>query len=460
MNNTKTIFKCRECGNEVKTYAFKCLKCKAEESFEEVVATPKVKGNKVKNKSYFASDDIIDLTSLTDVPEEDLVRFSSGIRDFDTLLGGGFVVGSVSLLSGDPGIGKSTLLLQVANHISQKSNVLYISGEESKSQIKGRFQRLDLKNSDNITVLSNNNLTQLISIIEQMKPKLLIIDSIQTMCLDEVSGSAGSVSQIKECAAVINQVAKRYNITTIIIGHITKDGTTAGPKILEHLVDATFFLEGSKENFYRFLRSFKNRFGTTDEIGIFSMESKGLVSVPNPSELFLSDDKNPTSGVSIFATQDGNRTILVEIQALVTESLLNNPRRVAVGVDYNRLSMLIAILQKHCNLILFDKDVYLSSIGGFKINETGADLSILISILTSVTNIKMNKDFVAFGEVDLTGQVRNIVSLESRIKEAVKLGYNKIILPKKNKIKKLKDIEYFEVSNLNELLNCVKLLSR
>lgn len=458
--SNNTVYKCKECGNEVKTYAYKCLKCGAIDCFEETIPTPKIRtsNKKNQNRQYFTSDNIIDMSPLTDVPDEDLVRFSSGIKDFDLVLGGGFVIGSVSLLSGDPGIGKSTLLLQVANHISKNSDVLYISGEESKAQIKGRFQRLNLKNSDNITVLSNSNLTQLAPIIEERKPKLLIIDSIQTMSLDDVSGSAGSVSQIKECSAIINQVAKRYNITTIIIGHITKDGTTAGPKVLEHLVDATFFLEGSKENFFRFLRSFKNRFGTTDEIGIFSMEGEGLVSVANPSELFLSDNQNPTSGVSIFATQDGNRTILVEIQALIIESLLANPRRVAVGVDYNRLSMLIAVLQKHCGLQLFDKDVYINSVGGFKIDETASDLPILISIITSATNTQLKKNFVAFGEVDLTGHIRKVVALESRVKESIKLGYKKIILPKNTKIKKVSDIEYIEVGNIKDVLNYTKSL--
>jgi DNA repair protein RadA/Sms len=395
---------------------------------------------------------------LNKIIGQEAIRTSTGFDELDRVLGGGLVKGSLLLLGGEPGIGKSTLILQICSKIKTEGKVLYISGEESGEQIKLRADRLNIKN-ENLLFLGETDIDLIEETILKVEPKLVIIDSIQTMYSEEITSAPGSVSQVREITARIMKMCKSNDITTIIIGHVTKDGNIAGPRVLEHMVDTVLYLEGERYFSYRILRSVKNRFGSTNELGMFEMENEGMVEIKNPSSVLISEREDNPAGSVIVSSIEGTRPLLIELQALTTPSVFGLPRRTANGIDYNRLTLLIAVLEKKVGLMLGNQDVYLNVVGGIKINEPAIDLGIILSAASSFKNIAIPKDVVAIGEVGLTGEVRSVNLIDKRIKEAEKLGFKTCIIPDSNK-KLLKDtykLEIIGVKNINEALKKVGL---
>ena len=385
-------------------------------------------------------------------------RTSTGYSELDRVLGGGLVKGSLILLGGEPGIGKSTLILQLCEKVQGEGKVLYVSGEESAEQIKLRADRLDVK-SEELMFLGETDIDIVKEAISEMQPKLVIIDSIQTMYSDEITSGPGSVSQVREITAKIMKMCKQEEITTIIIGHVTKDGNIAGPRVLEHMVDTVLYLEGERYFAYRILRGVKNRFGSTNEIGMFEMNDIGMCEIDNPSSVLLSEKNENVAGSIVVASIEGTRPILVELQALTATSVFGMPRRTANGIDYNRLTLLIAVLEKRTGLPLGNQDVYLNIVGGIKINEPALDLGIILAVSSSFKNIPIPNDVIAIGEVGLTGEVRSVNQIEKRIKEAEKLGFKKCIIPESNK-KLLKDtykLDIIGVQNISEAMRCLEL---
>jgi DNA repair protein RadA/Sms len=416
----KIIFTCSKCGAQYPKWTGRCLTCGAWGTIAEEVFEPeqaKIKAVK------------IDKSQLIDFKQrqpKEFARLATKITEFDRVLGGGIVVGSLVLLGGAPGIGKSTLVLQICHHL--KTPTLYVSGEESASQIKMRIDRLNLDFS-NLKFLGENNIEKIVSFIIEENPGLVIIDSIQTLYSQELPSEAGSINQVRICTVKLLEIAKKYNIPIIIIGHVTKDGLVAGPKSLEHLVDAVLYLEETATDNFRLLRSAKNRFGSTQEIGIFDMTSAGLIEVKNPSELFLPQNQEPNSGSTITCVMEGSRPFLLEIQALVTKTLFGYPQRRTSGFDFNRLQMLIAVLVKRAQVPLLNQDVHLNITGGLKINETGADLAVCLAIISSFKDKVIPADTILIGEVGLGGEIRPVYQMEKRIDESQKLKFKNIICP-------------------------------
>jgi DNA repair protein RadA/Sms len=442
MAKIHSIFYCTECGNESQSYIGKCPACNSWGSLKEAKFDKGSKKSYTKTQredgSLFIKAES-QLLSLREIPDEQINRMLSESLELDRVLGGGIVPGSLTLLGGEPGIGKSTILMQVADKLAFKGlKILYISAEESSRQLKLRATRLNI-NSD-IKVYAENNLTQIIDTIETEEPHLVIIDSIQAIHSAQIDSLPGSPSQIKECAGKLMRVAKTTNIPVFLVGHINKDGDLAGPKILEHMVDTVIQFEGSTDSQLRFLRSIKNRFGSTDEIGIFLMNETGLHDVTNPSEIFLEEK----SGGMLFAAREGRRTILLEVQALALNSDYSNPRRIANGIDATRLHQILAIVEKKLGISLSKTDIYLNVVGGIHVKDTAVDLSIALAIYNSVIGQTNDRDMVALGELGLSGEIRSVASLEARIKECIKLGYKEIIIPESattgNKIINLKEI--------------------
>ena len=446
MAKTKNVFVCSNCGYESAKWLGKCPGCNEWNSFyeEKITKTTKLTENKKIAKA----------TKLNEVEKKTTTRFSTGIKELDRVLGGGMVEGSLILLGGEPGIGKSTLILQICNSIKLDGNVLYISGEESAEQVKLRADRLNIKN-DNLLFLSQTDIELIKNEIEEIKPKLVIIDSIQTMYSDEISSAPGSVSQVREITSQIMRMCKQNGITTIIIGHVTKDGNIAGPRVLEHMVDTVLYLEGERYFSYRILRGVKNRFGSTNEIGMFQMQDSGMMEIENPSQILISERDGNPSGSIIVASIEGSRCILVELQALVTPSVFGLPRRTANGIDYNRLTLLIAVLEKKAGLMLGNQDVYLNIVGGIRINEPATDLGVVLSVASSFKNISISPDLVAIGEVGLTGEVRAVNLIEKRIKEAEKLGFKTCIIPENNK-KLLKEKYKLDIIGVKNIVEAMK----
>jgi len=439
---------CTSCGYESIRWLGKCPECDSWNSFtEELVEVSKHKaGSREKQKtSIYKINEI-------NAAEEDRVK--TGIREFDRVLGGGIMPGSIVLLGGDPGIGKSTLAMQAASNIS--SNVLYVTGEESIKQIKLRALRLKIK-SDNFFVLAESNLDSILNAIKDSNPSVVVIDSIQTMHSEQFENSPGTVTQIRECTSLLMEQAKKEHFAVILIGHVTKEGILAGPKVLEHIVDTVLQFEGESNHSFRILRSQKNRFGSTNEIGIFEMHENGLAEVKNPSELFLSDRERNVSGSTITASVEGTRPILLEVQALVTPSNFGNPQRVTTGFDLRRLSILLAVLEKRANLRLSANNVFLNMAGGVKILEPAVDLAVCCSIASNLLDKIVNNKIVLVGEVGLGGEIRSVGNIEKRIQEAEKLGFNKIFIPANN-MKGLKlnsGIAITGVNNITETLHLV-----
>ncbi len=446
MAKPKIKYICSNCGYESLRWIGKCPECDSWNSFTEEIIEP-AKNKSARTKSPFTAKKINEISAA----EED--RIKTGINEFDRVLGGGIMPGSVILLAGDPGIGKSTLALQTAATI--KNKVLYVTGEESLKQIKLRSSRLKIT-SDDIYIIAETDLNPIISAINEIEPAVVIVDSIQTMQRSDMQNSAGTITQIRESTSLFMEEAKKKGFSVIIIGHVTKEGTIAGPKILEHIVDAVIQFEGESHHSFRILRAQKNRFGSTNEIGVFEMRENGLREVTNPSELFLSERDRNTSGSVITASMEGTRPILLEVQALVTPSNFGNPQRVATGFDYRRLSILLAVLEKRCGYRLSANNVFLNMAGGVKIFEPAIDLAVCCSIASNLLDKVADNNTVVIGEVGLGGEVRSVSNIEKRIQEAAKLGFKRIIIPQNNVAGlKKNDIKIIAVENLVDAIsNC------
>ena len=451
MAKSKTIFVCNECGYESAKWLGKCPGCNSWNSFfEQKVVESKNSILKPEDKKRNKPQ------KLNSYEAKQTFRTSTGFEELDRVLGGGLVKGSLILLGGEPGIGKSTLILQICDKVKGEGKVLYVSGEESAEQIKFRADRLGINNED-ILFLGETDIDIVNQAIIDINPKLVIIDSIQTMYSDELSAAAGSVSQVREITSQIMRICKSREITTIIIGHVTKDGNIAGPRVLEHMVDTVLYLEGERYFSYRILRGVKNRFGSTNEIGMFEMKEKGMTEILNPSDVLISEREDNPAGSCIVSCMEGTRPILVELQALTTQSIFGIPKRTANGVDYNRLALLIAVMEKKAGLMLGSQDVYLNVVGGLRINEPTIDLGMILVTASIYKNIPIPKDMVIMGEVGLTGEVRKINLIEKRLKEAEKLGFKTCIIPESNK-KVLQDkfkLDIIGVKNVNEAMKKV-----
>ena len=393
---------------------------------------------------------------LSEVEAAEVPRTPTGIVEFDRVLGGGLVEGAVVLIGGDPGIGKSTLLLQVLAHLSKQQNTLYVSGEESAQQIALRAKRLSLDARD-LCLLPEIQLEKIQAAITQDKPDVVVIDSIQTVYSEQLTSAPGSVAQVRECAAQLTRIAKSQNITIILVGHVTKEGTLAGPRVLEHIVDTVLYFEGDTHSSFRLIRAFKNRFGAVNELGVFAMTEKGLREVSNPSALFLSQHGAQVPGSCVMVTQEGSRPLLVEIQALLDEAHSPNARRLSLGLEQNRLAMLLAVLHRHAGIACFDQDVFINAVGGVKITEPGADLAVILAMVSSLRNKPLPEKLVVFGEVGLAGEVRPVQRGQERLKEAAKLGFTRAIIPKANAPKqKIAGMEIIAVERVEEAVERAK----
>lgn len=428
MAKRKTVYVCQECGYESLKWMGKCTNCHQWNTFVEEVKAPQTAGSSRMINAGGQSTP----TKIKDIQSEKEPRVTTEMMEFNRVLGGGIVPGSLVLIGGDPGIGKSTLLLQTSAQIANKPlSVLYISGEESIQQTKLRADRLDVQ-TDLLYVLAETNLTQILHHIEQIKPDFVVIDSIQTIFKEEVTSAPGSVSQVRECTMELMKVAKTNSIPIFIVGHVTKEGAIAGPRMLEHMVDVVLYFEGERHHTYRILRSVKNRFGSTNEMGIFEMKELGLQEVLNPSEIFLEERSRGASGSTVVASMEGTRPVLVEIQALISPSSFGNPRRMATGIDSNRVPLLMAVLEKRVGLMLQNQDAYIKVAGGVKLDEPAIDLAVAISIASSFRDQPTNPEDIFIGEVGLTGEVRRVSRIEQRVQEAAKLGFKRVICSENN----------------------------
>lgn len=426
MAKAKTLYTCTECGSSLPKWQGQCPDCNAWNTLVETVAE-----KAVASTHRFASlAPVSGVQALGKVEAREAPRLSSGIDEFDRVLGGGLVSGGVVLIGGDPGIGKSTLLLQCLAVISERVPVLYVSGEESAEQIALRAHRLDV-NAPDMPLYAEINLEKILVTLEARQPRVAVIDSIQTLWSDALTSAPGSVAQVRECAAQLTRFAKQQGITLLFVGHVTKDGALAGPRVLEHIVDTVLYFEGDTHSSFRLVRAFKNRFGSVNELGVFAMTEKGLKAVSNPSALFLSRHPEPVAGSSIVVTQEGSRPLLVEVQALVDQAL-GNPRRLTVGLESQRLSMLLAVLHRHVGIHCADQDVYVNAVGGVRINEPAADLAVILSILSSFKNKPLEQKLCVFGEIGLTGELRPSPRGQERLKEAAKLGFTHALIPAAN----------------------------
>lgn len=454
MAKDKSVYICTECGTYEPKWQGQCPACMAWNTLVESVAET-ASTNRYANKfeSLAATGQ---LQKLNDIEAADVERQPTGLAEFDRVLGGGLVEGGVILIGGDPGIGKSTLLLQVLCHLGKSSQAIYVSGEESPQQIAMRAKRLGLDASQ-LDLLAEINLEKILATLQANKPNITVIDSIQTVYSEALQSAPGSVAQVRECSAQLTRLAKQLGITVILVGHVTKDGALAGPRVLEHIVDTVLYFEGDQNSTFRLIRAFKNRFGAVNELGVFAMTEKGLREVANPSALFLSHHESQVAGSCITVTMEGTRPLLIEIQALVDESHAPVPKRLCVGVEQNRLAMLLAVLHRHAGVACFDQDVFINAVGGVKITEPAVDLSVLISIVSSLKDKPLEANLVVFGEVGLAGEVRPVQGGLVRLKEAAKLGFTKAIVPKANAPKtKIKGLEVFAVDRLDQALEKIR----
>ena len=448
----KTAYVCNDCGAEFSRWQGQCSACKAWNTISEVRLISASNSTKNDRFSGYAGETRAKIQTLSEISLQETPRFTSGFKELDRVLGGGIVPGSAILIGGHPGAGKSTLLLQVMCGLAKNMTALYVTGEESLQQVAMRANRLNLP-SDKLNMLSETSVEQICNLADQLKPQIIVVDSIQVMHLSDIQSSPGSVAQVRECASFLTRYAKTRQVAIIMVGHVTKDGTLAGPKVLEHAIDCSLLLEGEADSRFRTLRSHKNRFGAVNELGVFGMTEQGLREVKNPSAIFLSRGDEQTPGSSVMVLWEGTRPLLVEIQALVDHSMLANPRRVAVGLEQNRLALLLAVLHRHGGLQMSDQDVFVNVVGGVKVGETGADLALLLALISSFRNRPLPQDLVVFGEVGLAGEIRPVTSGQERISEAAKHGFKRAIVPFANKPKSaVENMEVFTVKKLADAL--------
>jgi DNA repair protein RadA/Sms len=455
MAKVKSVYTCTECGAAEPKWQGQCPSCNAWNTLVESVAETSTSTNRYANK-FEGLATTGQLQKLSTVQAAEIARIPTGISEFDRVLGGGLVEGGVILIGGDPGIGKSTLLLQTLCHLGRNSKAIYVSGEESPQQIAMRAHRLGLDASE-LDLLAEINLEKILATLQTYKPNIAVIDSIQTVYSEALQSAPGSVAQVRECSAQLTRLAKQLSITVILVGHVTKEGALAGPRVLEHIVDTVLYFEGDQNSSFRLIRAFKNRFGAVNELGVFAMTEKGLREVANPSALFLSHHESQVAGSCITVTMEGTRPLLIEVQALVDESHAPSPKRLCVGLEQNRLAMLLAVLHRHAGVACFDQDVFINAVGGVKISEPAVDLAVLLSIVSSLKNKPLNDKLIVFGEVGLAGEVRPVTGGQVRLKEAAKLGFTQAIVPKANAPKtKIEDMEVVSVDRLDQALNILR----
>jgi len=445
MAKAKSIYSCTECGGQVLKWQGQCPHCQAWNTLVEAIAEPAPGANR-----FGLTAEAGRLQRLSEVEAREEARVPTGVEEFDRVLGGGLVPGAVVLLGGDPGIGKSTLLLQALSAIGASLKVLYVTGEESPQQVALRAKRIGA-DARGVQVLPEINLEKIQSALAAEKPDVAVIDSIQTLYSGQLQSAPGSVAQVRECAAQLTRIAKNTGATIVLVGHVTKEGTLAGPRVLEHMVDTVLYFEGDTHSSFRLIRAFKNRYGAVNELGVFAMTERGLKGVSNPSALFLSQHGSEVAGSCVMVTQEGTRPMLVEIQALVDGSHSPNPRRLSVGLEQARLALLLAVLHRHAGIACFDQDVFVNAVGGVKIDEPGADLPVLLAIVSSLKNTPLPGKLVVFGEVGLAGEVRPVQRGQERLREAAKLGFTQAMIPHANKPKQpIAGLEVIAVRRVDE----------
>ena len=455
MAKAKTIYVCQACGGSTPRWQGQCPACQAWNTLEESLSE-----STSSNARFQGLAQAVPRQKLSAIKAEDMPRLPTGVDEFDRVLGGGLVPGGVVLIGGDPGIGKSTLLLQALAEMSAAGvSVLYSSGEESAAQIALRAKRIALA-APQLEVLAEIQLEKLLTTIDATRPQVVVVDSIQTVYSDALTSAPGSVAQVRECAAQLTRYAKSSGVCMLMVGHVTKDGHLAGPRVLEHIVDTVLYFEGDTHSSFRLVRSIKNRFGAVNELGVFAMTEKGLKGVSNPSAIFLSQHAEMVPGACVLVTQEGSRPLLVEIQALVDTAHIPNPRRLAVGLEQHRLAMLLAVLHRHAGIACFDQDVFLNAVGGVKISEPAADLAVLLAIQSSIRNRALPKELIVFGEVGLAGEIRPCPRGQERLKEAAKLGFTIAIIPKANLPKsKIPGLRVIPVERIDEAISAANELS-
>lgn len=448
MAKTKSIYTCTECGAQSPKWQGQCSACNAWNTLVETVAEAGGKGSGHRFESLAPGTPR--LQALSEIETREAARLPTGLSEFDRALGGGLVAGGVVLIGGDPGIGKSTLLLQALAALAPQHKVLYVSGEESGQQVALRARRLQL-DVERLPLLAEINLERILGVVQTEKPQVAVIDSIQTLWSDQLTSAPGSVAQVRECAAQLTRLAKQTGVTVILVGHVTKEGALAGPRVLEHIVDTVLYFEGDTHSSFRLIRAVKNRYGAVNELGVFGMTDKGLKGVSNPSALFLSQHGQEVAGSCVLVTQEGTRPLLVEIQALVDTTMGGSPRRLSVGLEQNRLAMLLAVLHRHAGIGCFDQDVFVNAVGGVKISEPAADLPVLLAIISSLKNRPLPEKLVVFGEVGLAGEIRPAPRGQERLKEAAKLGFTRALVPEANKPRQpIPGLELVAVSRIEQ----------
>ena len=454
MSKVKITHACQDCGAQYPKWSGQCLSCGAWNTLVEEVTKS---ASHPRYQGYAVSEP--EVTNMTDVTLNEDTRIATGLDELDRVLGGGLIMGSVVLIGGDPGIGKSTVLIQTLCHLSQQMNVLYVTGEESLQQVTLRARRLGLP-EDKIQLLTETHIERILKLAQKERPRIIVIDSIQTMHTDLLQSAPGAVGQVRESAAQLVKFAKQTGTALFLVGHVTKEGTLAGPRVLEHMVDTVLYFEGEQDSRHRVIRAVKNRFGAVNELGIFAMTDKGLREVSNPSAIFLSRYAKEVPGSVIMSTKEGTRPLLVEIQALVDQSYMGNPRRVCVGLESQRLAMLLAVLNRHAGIATHDQDVFVNAVGGVRITETGSDLALLLAVLSSLRNRPLPLDLIVFGELGLGGEIRPVQGGQERLREAAKHGFKKAIIPFANAPKGLVgDMEVLAVQTLDEAVDHFKNLS-
>jgi len=451
MAKTKTVYSCTECGCQAAKWTGQCPDCGVWNSLTEIIAVASVKSARVGG--FAGSAGSAEIRTLEDIRPEEMVRKTTGITEFDRVLGGGIVPGSVVLIGGSPGIGKSTLLLQSMVAMSRDHQVLYITGEESLEQVSLRAHRLELE-SGKLQLLAETRVEHILAVAQTQQPDIIVIDSIQTMYTEALQSAPGAVAQVRETAAQLVRYAKQTSSAIFLVGHVTKEGALAGPRVLEHMVDTVLYFEGDSGNRYRLIRAFKNRFGAVNELGVFAMTDKGLKEVTNPSAIFLSRHEDAVSGSVIMVTLEGSRPLLIEVQILVVDSHSGNPRRVTTGLDQNRIAMLLAVLHRHADIACYDQDVFANVVGGVRVTETAADLAVMLAMLSSMRDKAIPQDLIVFGEIGLAGEIRPVPNGQERLQEAAKHGFKRALIPKANKPPKaIKGLEVILVSRLDEALS-------